>query len=252
MSFFFSCASFAQPAGLSFYERYLTDDELDSKERVEVTIPDFKNWQHEYLTASGRGKFYLNPVYDYVRPEFVVEEDDTGKQWIHLSVEAIPVRAASNSKFTKTKLWSMQKYPFSEKKRISFSVNLSISHSSDSQDKVNIFTLQGKGTAFNRNVVILVCDKRGFWLDAVDRTLQDIEKNSGYTSHQFITPYTFGETAEVVLEVTQNVVSVEVNGIKNTYKFQNMPFEQYQISVGLDTRISSFFAEAFLSDITVE
>ena len=92
-------------------------------------------------------------------------------------MQACPTRASKDSKFTNSKVRSNVFYDFAEKKTISFSVNANLDNSVDT-DKINVLSLQGLGSAFNRAVVILNCGEKGFYIDFVDRTLDDIEKKT--------------------------------------------------------------------------
>ena len=95
--FFLSFSIFSQPAGLSFYGRYLTDKELDEKPPLKVNIPLYNEFEHEVLTDEDDYTFSLNTYYDYKNRHFLVEQDSNGVQWLHLSAHTSSERINSVS-----------------------------------------------------------------------------------------------------------------------------------------------------------
>ncbi len=252
--FFLTFFAFSQPAGLSFYGRYLTDKELDERPPLKVKIPLYNEFEHEALTDKDDYTFALNTYYNYKTRHFIVEQDANGIQWIHLSAHTSSERINSVSKYAKSQILNRVYYDFKTPRAISFDWCAKITNPPQKGASNTIIKITAISHIPNSVPAYLVCSDRKIYLKVKEYDLRESYEKRNPTDRIKLCYYKYGEILHIRLEVNNNTVSAYINGEKKgEYKFEHELWGNWQMKLSnAHEHFGDFFNEAFFSNIKVE
>lgn len=114
------------PPGLKFNGKYLTEKQLEKHQNPEITMPQIEKFQHGFPQA-GRVSYYKlkkdNALYK--NKFFRFENDSSGRQWIHLSMDAREYAVSHNE--LKNLLKPLEKFTFKDESFFEFTFNINTS-----------------------------------------------------------------------------------------------------------------------------
>lgn len=128
---YFSLPVFGQmilcpPPGLKFNEKYLTEKQLEEFQTPEITMPHFEEFQHGFPQAGISSYYVLKKDFIFYKNKFFqIENDSTGRQWIHLSMDAREY--AVSHAHLKNLLKNQNAFKFNEDSNFEFSFNINTS-----------------------------------------------------------------------------------------------------------------------------
>lgn len=76
------------PAGLSFKNRYFTEEELSELYVPEITFPHFEEYTHQCVINSRIVNAPLKKEYEYKSKMLIIENDKGGKQFFHFMIDS--------------------------------------------------------------------------------------------------------------------------------------------------------------------
>lgn len=208
----FNFSLFAQPAGLKFNGRYLTDEELDKKYNPTVRIPGFSSWQCEAYNDEINTRILLNPVYSYLSRYFAVEEDASRKQWIHLSTNTTGYSLSDHSgQYPKICIEKKDRVLLNRDYDISFMFSLNSTNPSVTIDFFRFyvnFPNQYVGL-FN-----LIHKNGNLLIKYMDGSPQVLAQGGGMRPSKILCPYKYGDLCQARLLIQDGNLDVYINGEK--------------------------------------
>ena len=253
MLFLLSLSAFGQPAGLSFYGRYLSDAELDALPNVKVTIPFYNDFEHEVLTSEDDYSFFLNTYFDYKKRHFLVQEDAAGTQWMHLSSRGSAERINATSKYAKSQVNNRVFYDFEKPMAISFDWCAKISNSPKKNASITVVKITATSQTPNPVPAYIVCTDNTLYLKVKEYDLRESYEARSTTGKIKLCPYEYGKIAHIRLEMDGNKVSAFVDGEKKgEYLFAHELWGKFQFKMSsAQEHFGDFFNEAFFGNIEV-
>lgn len=125
------------PPGLKFNEKYLTEKHLEDFQTPKITMPHIEEFQHIFPQAGIASYYVLKKEFTFYRNKFLQFENDlTGKQWIHLSMDAREY--AVSHAHLKNLLRNQNVFKFSEESSFEFNYIINIS---DPGDQLQFFVI---------------------------------------------------------------------------------------------------------------
>ena len=261
---FLSFSIFSQPAGLSFYGRYLTDKELDEKPSLKVNIPFYNKFEHEVLTVEDNYGFALNNYYDYKTRHFIVEQDSNGTQWIHISIHSSSERIGDKGKFAKSQILNQVNYDFKQAHAISLDWCAKITNPPAKHASINVLCIRATSTSPSSVPLQITCQDNFLYLLVKDYDLRELSDNrysqkerspsKPTTTKIKLCPYNYGEILTIRLEVKDNAVATYINGEKKGYyKYESELLGNYKFMMtNKHDWHGDFFNEAFYGNLKVE
>ncbi|MBQ0050792.1 MAG: hypothetical protein KBT11_01865 [Treponema sp.] len=232
--------------GLDFNKRYLTDKELDELENPEITMENYEKFSHVFPQNGATSTYRLGKEYVYNNKFFQVQNDDTGRQWIHLSMDS--KESVTSHSYLKNQLKSNGYFTLGTDAFVSFTFNL---YSSAPGEFLQIFWIW-MNKPMNRTLYQIFYKDGTLYL-----MLPRFSKGAfSYRDEVAVGNYKQGTEAKLKFEIKDNLLTVFYNDKKAvtqkiTEKFDTFSrgFFQFGLYPGVNTKV---YSEMFLTDLATE
>lgn len=246
--------------GLKIYHRYLTDSELEKLEVPEISFKHFENFRHQCVIAGKLLEIPLKKDYGYKSRGMTVENDKSGRQWVHFFIDSAEKYIQENeykpmnarSKFTLMGRYPVQKC-FEE-------FNFIVDTSDNKQAKMCIGNFGLKFPKFSPSMIDIILDKGKICAKFRDIpeniSLDELSNSNALATESFyLGDYEFGTEEKIRMECTDRKMTVTYRGNSKSYTYSELIPENIlgYFNAGITPyNKDDVFVEMLVSDLEIE
>lgn len=246
--------------GLKIYHRYLTDSELEGMKVPEITFKHFENFRHQCVIAGKLLEIPLKKDYGYKSRGMTVENDKSGRQWVHFFIDSAEKYIQENEykpMNARSKFTLMGRYPV-KKCFEEFSFILDASDREQAKFGFANFGLKLPGASIS--MIDLFFDKGKLYAKFRDMSENiSLEKltnsNAVSTENFYLGDYAFGTEEKIRMECTDRKMTVTYRGNSKSYTYSELIPENILgfFNAGITPyNKDDVFVEMLVSDLEIE